>query len=499
MPSFGFGTITSQGVGSNINIAGIVDSLMDIERLPLNRLEAQKTSFDAKISALGTIKSSFSAFQTAMAGLTAGTSIQANKATSSDTSIVSATGTSGAVAGNYTVSNITALAQQQKLVAVGQADKTATIGTGTATTLTFQLGTIGDPDPSFDEVTGKYGANTTFTNGTDPSFDVVIDSSNNTLEGIRDAINAADGGVTATIVNDGGANPERLVLSSTNSGVDQSIKITTDVGDATVDALLAHDPTPTGTQNLSETVTAQNASFDIDGITVSKSSNVITDVISGVTLTLNAENPTGDVIVSVTQDNESAIDAVKALVTTYNDLLAEIKKQTEIGSGDDAAAGVFASDSATRQLLSAVRDKLAQAPTGITGAYKNLSDIGVSFQRDGTLALDESLLNTAINDDSVGVAELFSSADGYGTRLDPVLDEMLTYNSGTIDSRTTAFKDRISSLEDRMVTWEGRLERIEARLRARFTALDVLVGRMNLTSSFLTQQLDILNAQTSGG
>ena len=113
------------------------------------------------------------------------------------------------------------------------------------------------------------------------------------------------------------------------------------------------------------------------------------------------------------------------------------------------------------------------------------------MQRDGTLELDETLLNTAIQDDSNNVAELFSSADGYATRLDTDLDELLIFN-GIIDSRTTVFEDRISTLEDRQVTLESRLERIEARMRQRFTALDVLVSSLQATNTALTQQLDSL-------
>jgi flagellar hook-associated protein 2 len=497
MPTFGFGTITSQGVGSNINIAGIVDELMQIERIPLIRLEEKKTSYDAKISALGTIKSSLSSLQTVLAGLTSGTSILANKATSSDTSFVSATGTSGAVAGNYTISNITQLAQSQKLVAAGQADATVAIGGGTSTTLTIELGTIADPGVTFDSVTGKYGVGTTFTAGSAGSFNVVIDSSNNTLEGIRDAINTANQGVTATIVNDGDpTNPYRLVLSSTASGADQSIKIAVDpAGDASLITLLDHDPA--GTQNLAETVTAKDAKFDVDGIAITKSSNTITDVISGVTLNLNAENPTGSLIVSVSQDTDSAKAAVLDFVNAYNGLLAEINKQTDSGYSG-GVAGALASDSATRQILSFVRDELTTAPTGITGTYTNLSSIGVSFQRDGTLAIDDAELTTAIQTDSNNVADLFSSADGYGTRLDSVMSEMLVYN-GTIDTRTNAFNDNISTLEDRQVTLESRLTRTEARLRAKFTALDVLIASMTSTNNALSQQLDALTGFTSNG
>lgn len=470
MPSFGFGTITSQGVGSNLNLSGIVDSLMKIERVPLDRLIAQKDSFDAKISALGTIKSSLSAFQSALTGLKSGTSILANKASSSNTAFVSATGTSGAVAGNYTISNITALAQSQKLVAAGQATTTTAIGAGSSTTLTIDLGTT---------------SGTTFTSNANPSFDVVIDSTNNTLAGIRDAINAANGGVTATIVNDGNAtNPYRLVLSSTDTGADQSMQIVV-TGDATLQGLLNYDPA--GTKNLTQTTVAQDAAFNVDGVAVVKSSNTVTDVISGVTLDLNAVNPTGSVTVSVTSDTASAKTAVEAFVTAYNDLQAEIAKQTDSGV-NGGTAGALASDSLTRQIQSQVRDELNKTPTGITGVNKSLSSIGVSFQTDGTLALDATKLDTAIQTDSTNVSDLFSSADGYATRLDSVLSEMLAFN-GSIDARTNAFTDRISDLSDRQANLESQLSRTEARLRARFTALDVLVASLNSTNTALSQQL----------
>lgn len=488
--NLGFGTVTSQGVGSNLDIAGIVDSLMEIERVPLDRVIAQKESFDAKISSLGAIKSSLSTFQTALSPLTSGFGLLANKAESSDTSIVNASGLSGTVAGNYSV-EISQLAQSQKLVASGQADATAAIGGGTSTTLTIELGTISGG--SFDSGTGTYSG-ASFTPNAAGSVDIVIDSNNNTLEGIRDAINAADAGVTATIVNDGDAtNPYRLVLSSENSGSDQSARISV-AGDATLSALLSHDPA--GTQNLTENVTAQNALFTVDGISITKPSNQVTDVIDGVTLDLLGQTSGTPVTVSVSQDTDSTKSSIEAFVNSYNDFVDQIRKETDSGV-DGGEAGALASDSTTRQMETYLRRVLGQAPTGITGDYTNLSSIGIEFQRDGKLSLDETKLSAAILADSDNVEALFSSADGYGTRLDAAVSEMLAFN-GTIDTRTNAFKDRISSLEDRQLTLESSLERTELRLRNQFTQLDVLVANLTATSSFLTQQLEILNAQTSG-
>jgi flagellar hook-associated protein 2 len=149
-------------------------------------------------------------------------------------------------------------------------------------------------------------------------------------------------------------------------------------------------------------------------------------------------------------------------------------------------------------MLDYVRNELTAAPTGITGTYKNLSDIGVSFEKDGTLSLDSATLTTAVQADSTNVADLFSATDGYATRLDSVLTDLVTTN-GTIDLRTTGYEDRISLLDDQQVVLEGRLSRTEARLRAQYTNLDVLVGTLSTTSSYLSQQLSALNGQSSSG
>lgn len=485
-----FGTITSQGVGSSLDVAGIVSKLMDIERVPLTRLDTKKASYDAKISSLGSIKAKLSTLQSTLTGLRYGTSFQASAVASSNTSIVQASGSSSTAIGNYSV-DVSTLAQSQKLVAAGQADSTATIGSGTSTTLTIDFGTIAGG--TFDSGTGTYSG-ATFTSNGGGTHDVIIDSSNNTLEGIRDAINTANIGVTANIVNDGDAtNPYRLVLSSA-TGADQSIKISV-AGDATLSSLLSEDPA--GTQNLSQTLAAQDASFTVDGLAITKSSNTVTDVISGVTLNLTGAAPGTPVTVSVTQDTDSIKTSIEDFVNAYNDLYDEIKTQTDSGYSS-GKAGALASDSATRQILSSIRDELNTAVTGITGSYTNLSSIGVSFQQDGTLSLDSSQLTTALQADSTNVSDLFSSTNGYATRINSVVSEMLAV-SGTIASRTEGYQDRIKTLEDERITLEGRITRTEQRLRAQFTALDVSISQMSITSNYLTQQLTALNSQSSNG
>lgn len=263
---------TSATSSTNINVSGIVSQLMSLEQRPISLLNAKEASYQAKLSAYGSISGALSGFQGAISILNSAIRTQALSATSSDSTTLTASAASTAAAGVYGI-DITALAQAQRLVAAGQVSDTTTIGLGAATTVTFDAGTISGG--AFDPVTGTYTGAAFASNG-GVTHTVTIDSSNNTLQGIRDAINKANVGVTASIINDGSATPFRLVLSSSTTGVANSTKITV-TGDATLSTLLAQDPA--AGQNLSQTTAAQNAALKINGIALSKSSNTITDAI----------------------------------------------------------------------------------------------------------------------------------------------------------------------------------------------------------------------------
>ena len=252
---------TSVSTGSNIDVAGIVSQLMTLEQRPLAKLTTKEASYQAKLSAYGSIKGALGSFQTTVSGLSDISKFQALNATTSDSSVATVSAAPTAVTGTYSL-DVTKLAQAQKLATIGKASDTAAIGTGASTTLTFDFGSIAIGGGSFDPVTGKY-TGASFTSNGNGTKTVTIDATNNSLQGIRDAINSAKIGVTATLVNDGTATPYRLALSSDSIGNSNSIKISV-AGDATLGTLLAHDPgtaPASGTQNLAETVTAQNAEF----------------------------------------------------------------------------------------------------------------------------------------------------------------------------------------------------------------------------------------------
>lgn len=466
---------------SGIDVNAIVSQLMIVERQPLDKLKTKETSVQAKLTALGLIKSNVASFQSAAQALgsSSSSSFNAFKATSSDTAIFSASAGSTAVAGTYSI-EISQLAKAQSLAATGQLNQTAAIGTGT---LTFNFGTITGGTLN---ASGKYNAPggalaTSFDlNGSGPKV-VTIDASHNTLQGIRDAINAAKIGVTASIINDGGANPYRLVLSSDSMGKTNSMKISV-AGDAALVSLLNHDPT-TATQNLSETATAQNAEFKVNGVAISKASNIATDVIEGVSLTLSKITTT-PASLTVARDTTAVSEKVTAFVKAYNDLYTAMKNSSAYKS-----KSALEGDSTLRSLQTTMRSIASAAVSG--GTMTQLYEVGITFQSNGTMQLDSSKLSSAMSTNFNDVANLFNSATGYATQFDAWANTALVID-GTFATKTNSFNQSLQDISTQRDALERQMTNIEKRYRTQFSALNVVLSRMSGTSSYLTQQLSKL-------
>jgi flagellar hook-associated protein 2 len=390
--------LSSPGIGSNLDVNSIVSQLMALERRPLTLLDQKEATFQAQISAFGSLKGALSTFQTALAGLKDVGKFQAYKATIADSGVATVAAANTAGIGSYAL-EVTQLAQAQKLVALGQTSATAAIGTGT---LTFEFGTISGG--TFDSVTGRYTGAAFAADGAGAKT-VTIGASNNTLTGIRDAINAAKIGITASIVNDGSGTPYRLALSVNDPGLARSVKISV-AGDAALSTLLAHDPA--GTQNLAETVSARNAQLKIDGVAITKATNTISDAIEGVTLNLLKANAGSPTTVAVVRDSGSIKSNVEALVKAYNDVNATIRN---LGAYNPATkqGSILQGDFTLISLQSRIRSTLSSALSGIGGAFTNLADIGVAFQKDGTLTLDAAKFQAALEKAPNDIAALFAA------------------------------------------------------------------------------------------
>ena len=412
-----------------IDVAGIVSSLMQVEQQPITTLNSQISSYNAKISALGTIQSALASFQTATQGLNSLT-FNSFSATSSNTAAVSATASSIAKPGNYSLT-VSQLAQAQNLVVTGQASATTAIGSGASTTLTFDFGTISGG--TFSTTSGTYTGASFASNGS-ATKSVTIDSSNNTLSGIRDAINAANIGVTASIINDGSASPYRLVLTSNTTGVANSMKISVS-GDATLGSLLSEDPA--GTQNLSQTSAAQNANFTVNGIAISKASNTVGDVVPGVTLNL-AGTSTSPVTLSIAPNTSAVNTAINGFVTAFNAAVTAIQSQTSYDP-TTKSAGTLQGDVS----LSIVQSQMAAMLTTTMGnspsGFSNLTQIGIGFQKDGTLAVDTTKLNAALSSNYQSVANLFIAA-GSAT------DNLVSYTSASSNTKAGTYGLNITQM-----------------------------------------------------
>lgn len=471
--------ISSLGAGSGLDLNGILNSLMAVEQQPLIKLQTQEASYQARISALGSLNGALSALQTAAAGLlpasgqTAAEKYTTYSATVADSAIASASASKGAVAGTYAL-EVSKLAQNQRLA-------TATPGTPPASPYANTDAAIGEGTLAIKFGELKDGA---YTVDAARTLNITIDSTNNTLGGLRDAINAKNGGVTATIIN--GTAGAQLVLTAKESGNKNVMQIDADAPLAG----FAFDPvTATGgfTQDPAQGgMAAQDAEFKLNGIAATSSTNSISGVLEGVTLTLSkvteVDKPTR--ITVSTNTTSQLTTALTAFVKGYNDAN---KTVSELGAYDAETkkAGPLQGQAIVRSAQNLIRNLVFSTTAGGSGNIQRLSDIGISIDKSGALALDSSKLNKALEADYEGVTRLVEKV---GNAFKTGLDSM-TSSTGTISSVTDNVKNMIKGLGERGEILQARIARIEERYRAQFSALDTTIAGMKQTSSYLTQQL----------
>lgn len=464
-------TITAGGIGSGLDTASIIAQLMSVERAPVQALTKRVSSFQAQLSAYGQLKGALSTLQTAAETIGKTDKFSAFKASVADPTVLSAAIGSGASKGTYSV-EVKYLAQAHKLASAGFASNSAPVGTGT---LSIDIGQLTE---------GVYTADA------EKSFSVNIDGTNNTLEGVRDAINAAKKGVTATIINDGSASPARLVITSNSSGTANTIQMSGIAG-------LDYNPAA-NTGSMAQKVPSQDAQIEIDGIAITRSSNTVTDAISGVTLTLTKPNLGSTTTLTVDTDTDKIKTNIEGFVKAYNDLNSMIRTQTAYNAETKNAA-TLNGDSTVRSIASRLRSLANSDVAGTASGTQRLADIGISFQTDGSLKLDSAKLTSALGDPTKDVASIFGNATGTAGIAASIGSEVkaMLGVGGLVSNRTDGLNSTIRSLNNRKDALEQRMERIEARLQAQFTALDKMMSSMNATSQYLTQQLASLSSSTS--
>jgi flagellar hook-associated protein 2 len=457
-------SITSTGLGSGLDVAGIVSQLVAAEGRPVEtRLSTQEARAQTKLSAFGSLKSALSDLRDSLSGLSELDSVLLHKASSADETVFKASAGQGASPATYSV-EVVDVAQAQRLMSGAFADSDTAVGTGT---LDIGLGA--------------------------ESFSVEITAENNTLAGIRDAINGAidNPGIAATIVNaDSGS---YLILSSTVTGAASTITVTQSGGDGGL-ASLEYDP-GNGLNALTETIAAQDAHIRIDGLDVMSASNTIADAIDGVTITVVEAAPGEPATLSVVEDTAAARAQIDAFVGKYNDLVDTFDRLTSYDP-ETEAAGALLGDSGVRTIRDQLRRALSDAVTDIDASFSTLAEVGITVDVGGKLSVDDTKLNSALTNDYTKLGQLFAASDGYAVRLTDLVDGYLA-SDGQIETRTAGLNDLIAGYGDERDRLNERLAALETRLTKQFSALDSLIGELTQTSNFLTQQLAALSTNTT--
>lgn len=422
--------VSSIGVGSGLPLDELLTNIMKAESQPLTLMAQKEASYQAKVSAYGNLKGALASFQTAMAALGKSSTFENLQTTIADKTFFTATATSKAASGTYQV-NVTQMAQAHSISSAGQTSKTALIGSGADTTLTFQFGTISGGTLTNGAYTGA-----TFTqDANQKTGTVVIKNGDNSLQGIRDAVNAANIGVTATLVSDGSATPDHLIFTSNKTGEVSSMKIDVD-GDAALQGILAYDPA--GTQALKQTSVAQNTQLTVNGFFVNSPTNEVKEAVQGVTLNVLK---TGTSSMTLAKDTAAVEASVNSFVKAYNDLNKTIKSLTGYNA-DTKVGGLLVGDSTARTIQDQLRNTLSASLSGLSNSNMSLPQIGVAFQRDGTLAVDSVKLKKAMDTNYGDIAGLFAT-------VGKTTDSLINFTSSTSATKAGSYDIEVTKLATR--------------------------------------------------
>lgn len=463
------------GLASNLDWEQLVDQLMQIERRPLLLLERRKLEIETEKNAWRDIRTRVNNLRDRIAAVLAADLFQRVEATSSDAARVTAQAASGAVPGTYSV-EVQQLATAHA-IATDDPAITADPSTPLGFSGTFRI-TVGDT-----------------------SFDVTVDPADS-LNAIRDKINAA---VEETIAADPASKADavraevigtHLVIARTQTG--QGAIDVSDVTGTVAQSLTLIDATGA---ELNVVTQGQDAQFTVNGLTFTRSSNTVSDVIQGVTLELHQAGPGQTVTITVGWDDDAVVDAVKKFVEQYNSTLSFMNQQQDYQA---AGGGKLGGDVLLTMLRGELRRLVADPVEALSGSHLDrLAAVGITTQdKSGTLQLDEAKLREALAADRAAVQRLLagdpdaagSSDDGVFVRLRKAVDRWLETNTGLLDRRIDALDDRVRDYAEQMERMEYRLQLREQNLMRQFEALESLIATLQSQEQWLIQQINQLTS-----
>ncbi|MBS0868487.1 flagellar filament capping protein FliD [Enterobacter ludwigii] len=464
-------SISSLGAGTSLDLNTLYDNLQTAEQTKLTPITTQQSSYKAKLTAWGVVQTALTKLQTASDALKNTSAIAQSKVSSTNTAF-SATLASSAAEGSYSV-EVSQLAAAQSLLSPKVSNKDTDLGDSNMSSRAITITQPGQKDP----------------------LTITLASDKTSLADVRDAINAKQGSVSASIIK-ADDNSYYLALTSRDSGTTNEMTITTD--DSELAKYISYDPT-SSTNVMSEQVSAADAKVKINGIEITRSSNTITDAPEGVTLNLSKTNKGSPETLSVVKDNQPMTDAIQAFVDAYNSLQTTISNQTKYTKVDqgntsqDSSNGDLLGDGTLRNIQTRLRSMISTSQG--TGDLATLSQLGITQDVTGKLTVDSTKLGKALNEKTADVVSFLSGdgkTTGFATQTSGLLKDMLG-TDGSVQNATAGINKTLKKLSDQYDRVNAQITATMARYKTQFTSLSQLVSKMDQTGSYLTQQFNAMN------
>ena len=445
----------SLGFGSGIDTQQLVKDLAAASREPkVERVTKLVQQNQTRISALAQARSNLEGVADSLGQMVADGTLRSTP-TVSDDSVLSATSRAGLSADSFAATvEVTQLARAQTVYSGVVASRTAPVGQGT---MTLTVGGVAKT--------------------------ITIGATNNSLDGLANAINASGAGVTASIIADEGGH--RMILKGP-TGEANSFTLET----ATPE--LASFTYGSGS-GMTLGQSAANAQFTIDGISFSRASNIVDDVVPGMSLTLKKAAPGQPVDIGASRP----LDMIKQTVGDFVDVYNQLKKSLQ------SASSMSGATTGLRELERELQSLVGKVLTS-HGSINKLSDIGISSTKDGLLAVDAAKLEKALATDAGAVEAIFNprrdathteaTDPGIAFALDAIRDKAIATN-GVIDRVSKSLTEKSETLAEQLEKIEIREDAYAARLGKQFGGLDAKLAAIKATQTYLEQQIELWNNQ----
>jgi len=471
-------SISVAGLMSGIDYNNIIDQLLTVQQEPIIKLQRQEAAYQVKLSTYGNLQSTLSSLKSAMDEFDSASDLMSFSASSGDPDLFTVSADENAIAGSYDIT-VQNLAKVHKLTS-------KKVGDGT----TSEDGAFADG-----EYVGKGTIHLKVGSGSTMDIDV---SATDTIEEVARSINDAESGAHASVIFDG--THYFLTLAADETGSENVINLTvTDEGDdldpSNTDMIglsrLVYDKDVT--DNLENTQPAADAMITVDGVSsISRRTNVIDDVIEGVTITLeSAPDTDNETTLTVSGSTSEFVSKINSFVSAYNNVL-DFFDAAQSYNQDAGTAGVLLGDATANSIRSRL-DRLITGTVSGVESFSRLSDFGITLNAEGRLEVDSSTIDSTLDDHFDDVVEFFTQAtegaEGFAVRMVDTLDAILDSTGGSLDARTDGIQSSIEDIHDQVERIEMRNLAWETRTRAQFNALELLIAGYQNTGNFLTQQI----------